>query len=1117
MADFNALQALINAYIKKNGVQAITGQILNGILNGMVTALGKGYTIAGSADPTTDPGTMTGPLAYIAYTAGTYTHFGGLEVEQGEVAMLIYNEDLWHKEVLFSLAAAASVDANVGTPSVDVSFVDGLLTFDFHNMKGNPGVDGEDGDAAGFGTVNATVDSNVGTPGVTVQSSGPNTAKNFTFQFTNLKGETGVTSVVATVDNTSGNPQCAVSLNGQQLTLAFTGLKGAQGDTGSSVDYPFTIVNNLTTNDATQALSAAMGVQLESEVSQLEAEVTDLEDLRDELIYKTGKTTITKDNFTLSGIYKTTDNTISSNSNYKSTPIYNVNPGDVFVWTNFPTPNDSDFVLALYDKDDNPFVVGTNNRISWGAVKNSGYLIPVGCTKVGFVWRDTTFPMTASSEISTGTEYNKLTQDAVDMTRRDTGVNEMDKRLVYVEQDIESGQAENMLWDGILQNSVVNQNPAVIKDSQNFKTYYAHLKTGNYKMVSPYNGGSAYNTTDELPKIGVATNNDYATANQGEERFITITTECWLVYSVGINSDAPVLTKQNTDGVGFKAYANESTLGFSVVREIYGTESNKAISNVDGTLVSAGTKSVSDYVAVIPNSKIIVLDGVFQTANVYASIAFYSDNEGTFVSCINNTTWGKEILGLEVIVPNSAKFMRIYAAYATRPARIMMGRTVDERISTLELLADQVPTIVKTPSDFTTTGLWKASVAEIDSSYVNYSAIALFYVSEGQIITFHKWQQGSALASVAAVFCYDNDGLPFNGVSARRDYSDMQTKDYTTGEYTFKVPTNCSQIGLAFNFNAYPAQTGAEVIIQEESVALTDLAKTLINNAVEQGDEVGDDSAKYYLKGNSNIVYDAAKKLGIIAAGQSNIDGRNSYSDLPAGFVNPNAKVHFKDSKDDAFTSFEVTDGGAGNDWSFDAIVYNLLTDSSHGNLSDIYVMKKSMGGTSIDPMGATSYHWTADYEFLDSPSASLLRSFEEIVRAGIASNGSAFEIKALLWHQGEGDMQNEEVANRYYDNLKNMLAYIRGVVGNPRLYVFCGNISLNRTSPGYVNIINGAYTKLASEDPYLKVVDMSNAALEDGYHFDYEWSIYFGEKVYDLMIDAGIITGTKINPSEPS
>lgn len=277
MADFNALQAIINAYIKRNGVQAITGQILNGVLTGMVNALGKGYTVAGAASPTTDPGTMTGPLAYIAYTAGTYTHFDNIVVEQGEVSMLIYNEAEWHKEVLFSLAAQATVDDNIGVPSVGVSFVDGILTFNFRNMKGEPGENGQDGDPAGFGTISASISGGVGTPGVSVQSSGPDTAKNIAFQFTNLKGETGVTSCVVTVDNTTGNPSCAVSLVGQELHLDFSGLKGAQGNTGSSVDYPFTIVNNLTTDDATQALSAAMGVQLESEVSQLEAEVDDLE------------------------------------------------------------------------------------------------------------------------------------------------------------------------------------------------------------------------------------------------------------------------------------------------------------------------------------------------------------------------------------------------------------------------------------------------------------------------------------------------------------------------------------------------------------------------------------------------------------------------------------------------------------------------------------------------------------------------------------------------------------------------------------------------------------------------------------------------------------------------
>ena len=278
MADFNALQAIINAYIKRNGVQAITGQILNGVLTGMVNALGKGYTVAGAASPTTDPGTMTGPLAYIAYTAGTYTHFDNIVVEQGEVSMLIYNEAEWHKEVLFSLAAQATVDDNIGVPSVGVSFVDGVLTFDFRNMKGEPGENGQDGDPAGFGTISASISGGVGTPGVSVQSSGPDTAKNIAFQFTNLKGETGVTSCVVTVDNTTGNPSCAVSLVGQELHLDFSGLKGAQGNTGSSVDYPFTIVNNLTTDDATQALSAAMGVQLESEVSQLEAKVGDLDE-----------------------------------------------------------------------------------------------------------------------------------------------------------------------------------------------------------------------------------------------------------------------------------------------------------------------------------------------------------------------------------------------------------------------------------------------------------------------------------------------------------------------------------------------------------------------------------------------------------------------------------------------------------------------------------------------------------------------------------------------------------------------------------------------------------------------------------------------------------------------
>ena len=273
MASYNELLALIDAYINRNGVQAITGQILNGVLKAMVDQLGRGYTLMGYAEPTGDPGTPDGPESWFASVPGTYTNYGGIQVAAGELALLSFSpSDGWAKNTIYEgfREVTADIDGNVGTPEVGVSYANGVLSFDFRNMKGNPG---EDGDPAGFGSVTASVDDQVGTPSVSVSSSGPDTAKNFAFAFHNLKGETGVTSVLATVDNTSGNPQCSVSLQGGQLTLAFTGLKGAQGNTGSSVDYPFTIVNNLTTNDPAQALSAAMGVELDGKVSQLELKV----------------------------------------------------------------------------------------------------------------------------------------------------------------------------------------------------------------------------------------------------------------------------------------------------------------------------------------------------------------------------------------------------------------------------------------------------------------------------------------------------------------------------------------------------------------------------------------------------------------------------------------------------------------------------------------------------------------------------------------------------------------------------------------------------------------------------------------------------------------------------
>ena len=98
MSNYNSLKTTIDANIKQNGRQEITGQILNSVLNQMVTTLGAGYQFAGVAtlDPATDPGTPDAKVFYIANGKGTYTNFGGIEVTEDDVVVL-YWDSSWHK------------------------------------------------------------------------------------------------------------------------------------------------------------------------------------------------------------------------------------------------------------------------------------------------------------------------------------------------------------------------------------------------------------------------------------------------------------------------------------------------------------------------------------------------------------------------------------------------------------------------------------------------------------------------------------------------------------------------------------------------------------------------------------------------------------------------------------------------------------------------------------------------------------------------------------------------------------------------------------------------------------------------------------------------------------
>ena len=96
MSNYNSLKATIDANIKQNGRQEITGQILNSVLNQMVNILGAGYQFAGVATIATNPGTPDAKVFYIANGKGTYEKFGGINVTEDEVVVLYY-DTAWHK------------------------------------------------------------------------------------------------------------------------------------------------------------------------------------------------------------------------------------------------------------------------------------------------------------------------------------------------------------------------------------------------------------------------------------------------------------------------------------------------------------------------------------------------------------------------------------------------------------------------------------------------------------------------------------------------------------------------------------------------------------------------------------------------------------------------------------------------------------------------------------------------------------------------------------------------------------------------------------------------------------------------------------------------------------
>jgi len=297
----------------------------------------------------------------------------------------------------------------------------------------------------------------------------------------------------------------------------------------------------------------------------------------------------------------------------------------------------------------------------------------------------------------------------------------------------------------------------------------------------------------------------------------------------------------------------------------------------------------------------------------------------------------------------------------------------------------------------------------------------------------------------------------------------------------------------------------------------------------------------------------AQAKALFLTGGQSNTDGRLQASTLPTYLQTANDyclscnQWPYEEARLGVFYPYFPTSGTTGQygRWAYDAVTYYYIGQALQ---ETFYVAKTSYGGTSIHPGASSSggtvndapfidgyasgYHWSADPTFLAATAIagtnfvkdgttytgqSLLLAWIANIDAAIdaiEAQGDEVDIKAIIWHQGESDRN----AGSYYENLKAMVKYVRdhlvektGQSKYASLPFFCGTIP--HASSLHSSAVEKAFYTLEDEDANFHVIDLRDLTmLSDTKHFDAPSSELFGKRLYNRMVDEGVITGDKLD-----
>lgn len=265
-----------------------------------------------------------------------------------------------------------------------------------------------------------------------------------------------------------------------------------------------------------------------------------------------------------------------------------------------------------------------------------------------------------------------------------------------------------------------------------------------------------------------------------------------------------------------------------------------------------------------------------------------------------------------------------------------------------------------------------------------------------------------------------------------------------------------------------------------------------------------------------------------LTAGQSNTDGRAYVSDMPERLRKKYNHLHFANVTTRRTGHFgdRTFDDRKGR-WAYCDVV-NRLLDGTLG--CDFYSIKASVGGTSIDtvaggpkrPSWYAGAGWLAANKAYDGDVAtgrsltkSLTEGFAMCVDSTLVSLPHGYDVKAIMWHQGESD---RHAAADYYKNFKDMICYIREFISLKTGRAEYLNIpfifgTVPHASRQYSAGVDKAQRRVAAELPDVYCIDLSKAWLgRDNLHFAADWTERIGQMMFNELVRLGVVRDNEVD-----